>query len=267
MNEPKEQSVPSHIIRGTPVNNVVACQFESLFLQESSGPKMAECAMLRPILPMSTFRYKAGISEMMNGDRHAARELVSACLSGSEEAWTEFYRQHHGLVQTVVKRHTPSYSPAAREDLTQEVYESLVTGLETFDGHRSSLKTFVSMVASRTCIDWLRGRSRMRRKGINEPVDHHGGADPKAVVLQSNFDPPDELLTQAEYRSKIKSALNRLADACRELLRLRFYADLTYAEIAAEVGKKENTVTVAIRRCLAQLRAACDDLDNEGLKT
>lgn len=213
-----------------------------------------------------TFQYGAGMSRMGIREANTDSELVNSCLSGVEQAWTQFYRQHHALIEAVVKRHTPSSSPDVREDLSQEVYQSLVTALETYDTRLSSLRTFISMVAARTCIDWMRGQSRMSRKGINEPVDHHDDPEQGAVVLQSRCDPPDEQFAKAEHSNMIRSALNRLTETCRELLKLRYYFDLTYAEIAAKLSKQENTVNVQILRCQARLKAAYDDLENEGLR-
>jgi RNA polymerase sigma factor (sigma-70 family) len=202
------------------------------------------------------FQHEVNILLMGTPDSHSDRDLVNRCLSRSQEAWTEFYQQHHALIHSVVKRHSLWSSRDVREDLAQEVYQSLVVALEKYDGRLSSLRTFVSMVAARTCIDWLRARSRMSRKGINEPVDHHGDSEQEGVVLQSNLDPPDEQVAKAEYRFMIRSALGRLAETCRELLKLRFFSDLTHEEIAAKLGKKANSVNVQVLRCIAHLRAA-----------
>ncbi|MGO9571752.1 MAG: RNA polymerase sigma factor [Desulfomonilaceae bacterium] len=223
--------------------------------------------MLRGLFLARTIYDEVSVLDMGTRDLSSDGVLVKQCVSGSERAWTQFYRQHHGLIEAVVKRHTPSSSPDVREDLAQEVYQSLVTALETYDTRLSSLRTFVSMVAARTCIDWLRGQSRMSRKGINEPVDHHGDPEQGAVVLQSGCDPPDEQVAKAEHSNMIRSALNRLTETCRELLKLRYYFDLTYPEIAARLGKQENTVNVQILRCQARLKTAYDDLENEGLRT
>ena len=192
-------------------------------------------------------------------DHHQRRpdedtQLVRDCVSGSQQAWTELYSHHHPLIEAIVRKHVPFRSTETYQDLVQMVYVRLVDSLETYDSHLSSLRTFVSLVAKRTCIDWLRGQSRMSRTGWNEPVDHHDCDEEGAVVVRSNLDLPDEQIAKAQNSHLVRMALSRLADACRELLRLRFYLDLTYGQIGERLGRNENTVNVQILRCLAQLK-------------
>lgn len=239
-------------------------QFKSPFFRDRSRPTMAECAMLQPVVPMRTFQNEAGIPEMGIGDRHADRELIDRCLSGSEQAWTDFYNRYHPLIEAVVKKQARSSTRDVREDLVQEVYKSLVEALARYDGHSSSLRTFVSTVAQRTCIDCWRGGSRKSRTGKNEPVEHHDNANPDHVVLESQGDPPDEQVAQAEYVNLLRIALSRLSEKCRELLNLRFFAALTHKAIADKLGEKENTVNVQMIRCIAHLRSAFALLEGTG---
>ena len=104
----------------------------------------------------------------------------------------------------------------------------------------------------------------MSRKGINEPIDHHGDTDQDAVVLESNIDPPDEQVAKAEFGHLVRTALSRLSEACQELLKLRFFSDLTHEEIAARLGKKANSVNQQVLRCVAHLRAAYEELEGKG---
>lgn len=193
---------------------------------------------------------------MPNANHCHDRELVKICLSGSDAAWTEFHRQYHLLIEAVVRRHSRSATDDGREDMIQEVYKSLVEALAQYDGHSSSLRTFVSMVATRTCIDCWRGCSTMSRTGTNEPVEHHDYTDPNHVILECKNDPPDEQVAEAESRQLVKDALRRLSASCQELLKLRFFLDLTYEEVANRLGKKVNSVNVQVLRCIAHLRAA-----------
>lgn len=193
---------------------------------------------------------------MWNGDRCDDRELVKSCLSGSEGAWTEFHSKYHLLIEAVVKRHSRSSTDDGRDDLIQEVYKSLVEGLSEYDGHSSSLRTFVSMVAGRTCIDYWRGCSTMSRTGTKEPVEHHDSTDPVHVVLRCGDDPPDEQVANAESGQRVRTALRLLSESCQELLKLRFFSDFTYEEVADTLGKKVNSVNVQVLRCIAHLRAA-----------
>ena len=57
--------------------------------------------------------------------------------------------------------------------------------------------------------------------------------------------------------------LGRLPDAMREVLVLRFYAGLSHAEVATQIGRKESHVRVIQFRALRHLR---DVLEQSGVQ-
>ena len=65
----------------------------------------------------------------------------------------------------------------------------------------------------------------------------------------------DEFETHAVARLDLQDALATLEPRERELLSLRFGADLTAKQIGGLVGLKTNAVEVALHRALARLRA------------
>ena len=193
-------------------------------------------------------------------------QLVNACLSGSDEAWNEFYQRYDGLIRVVVRRQgigSGSTSDSG-EDMVQMVYLKLVKSMRTYDPAQLSLKAFVAMVAKRASIDYLRQSGSQSRSAPTSPVDHHGDGDEGTVNPESSLDPPDEQVETAQQVSILARALGQLKSACRELIRLRFYLDMPYGKIAALFGRKEHTVNVQTIRCLAELKAHYDQIVREG---
>lgn len=224
-------------------------------------PQMRDYGMVNGYSPDGKFQYRVAIPEMGSEIRQADGELVKGCLSGLRHAWTEFYRRYHSLIEAVVRRQAQYSTKEEREDLVQEVYESLVGALEGYDERSSSLGTFVSIVAKRTCIDCWRSRSSMSRTGMTVPVEHHDNSDGEHVPLKSNCEPPDEQVAKYEVGAMMKTALSRLSETCQKLLKLRFFNEFTYEEIGEKVGKKANTMNVRVLRCIARLRAAYEELE------
>ena len=189
--------------------------------------------------------------------------LVQECLSGSERAWTDFYRRFEPLVRKHVKRQF-WLDRHGIEDLTQTVFVSLMSDLKTWD-RAHSLAGFVGMIAKRECIDEYRRHKAAKRDGSTDPVDHHdGGADGCKVPI-SDCENQEEQLSQAERKYLMRLAFQDLQERCRDLLELRFYETLPYKEIAEKLGGSENTLTVQARRCLEELRAIIDDLMRKGV--
>ena len=67
----------------------------------------------------------------------------------------------------------------------------------------------------------------------------------------------DDVLIQLE-RSHVVAALRKLPDRQREAIVLRYYADLSQAEIAAAMGISRGAVKAHTARGMAALRAAME---------
>jgi RNA polymerase sigma factor (sigma-70 family) len=53
----------------------------------------------------------------------------------------------------------------------------------------------------------------------------------------------------------LRAALDQVGVACREIIELRYYGDLSYAEIASELQLNAKTVSSRLSKCLDQLGA------------
>lgn len=124
---------------------------------------------------------------------------------------------------------------AAAEDITSEVFERALRYRRSYNARRG------------TPISWLIG---IARRAI---ADH--AATPRAA----SYEPPDSaapgtLEDDTLDRLEVRAAVATLSERDRELVALRYGADLTAAQIGRVVGMGTNTVEVALHRALGQLR-------------
>jgi RNA polymerase sigma factor (sigma-70 family) len=136
----------------------------------------------------------------------------------------------------------------------------LIDAFEHFDPTRGALRTLVAAVARNSSIAWLRYNTTKSRTGVEVPVDHHGSGDENAVAVTSQMESQEEKLLKAEMQVAIKL----LKEPCPELLKMCYYDELRHKEIAEMLGKKENTVTQEILRCIDELTAMVVELETEG---
>src|SRR6185503_14406989 len=66
---------------------------------------------------------------------------------------------------------------------------------------------------------------------------------------------PDQLLVNAENVAMVGRALDHLALPCQEVIQLRYFADLSYEEIGAELELNPKTVSSRLSKCLDKLEA------------
>ena len=189
---------------------------------------------------------------MATRSRNDDKSLVKACISGSEEAWAEFYNSYIGLVRSVVKRKIGA-SHSDIEDLTQNVFTGLISSLKSYDS-TYSLPRFICIITERTCIQEYRKSASAKRSAGTEPIDLHDGGDEGVRRVAWAGSSQEDQLEQSQLILLLRNGLRSLGEKCRKLLKFRYYEERPFKEIARIVGATENTVTVQSKRCLDQLR-------------
>ncbi len=111
-----------------------------------------------------------------------------------------------------------------------------IDALRTPEGLRSWLLTTATRLA-------LRRRRRFQ---------------PQLVSLEAASDVPTDDRSPID-RLELREAINRLPPRMRAVIALHYVADLPTAQIAAVVGRSENTVKTQLRQARARLRVALAD--------
>lgn len=152
-------------------------------------------------------------------------------------AFTILYRRY----VTPVYRYLYKWvgNPVEAEDLTSQVFIEMLEGLVHYreQGHFAA---WLFTIARRKAI------AAYRRQHLNLPLD-------KAEEIPGSEEDPLERVVQGEQRERMAALFAGLDEDQRELLRLRFTAELGYAEIGALLGREEAAVKMAIYRLLHQM--------------
>jgi RNA polymerase sigma factor (sigma-70 family) len=173
----------------------------------------------------------------------ADAELHRRLVYGDESALSEAYEAYGGLVRRIAVRVTNS--PAAAEDVAQEVFAQLWSRPYAFDARRGSLRTWLSVLAHRRAVDWVRSEARHRKAS---------GADDSALHAIPDSGPgPDEAVVDRERSLLLHSALADLPQPQREVVHLAYFAGRTYRQAAVELGIPEGTAKTRLRSALRKL--------------
>ena len=71
---------------------------------------------------------------------------------------------------------------------------------------------------------------------------------------------PDALLQIAETSRLVRESLDRLGEPCREIIELRYFGELSYDEISAELRLNPKTVSSRLSKCLDSLLAIAKEI-------
>ncbi len=126
------------------------------------------------------------------------------------------------------------------EDLTSQVFLKALAKIDTFDETRGSFRAWITGIAKHALIDHY--RSTRATIDIEDVWDLKSDAD---VVRDAET---------VERVEKLRPYLQALPKEQRELLLLRLWDGLSYAEISAIVGKSEDACKMAFSRVVARLR-------------
>jgi RNA polymerase sigma-70 factor (ECF subfamily) len=181
-------------------------------------------------------------------------ELIVRCRQGETKAWDALFDQHYSAAARFVGQLAADISREDIEEICQEVFLTVVKSLGTFRGS-SRFQTWLFRIAANKARDY-RERQWAAKRGGGQTLLSLQAEDPQSgLVLDppSREPGPDMALVNAERQLLLHQALDRLDVACQEMIQLRYFGDLSYDEIAAELKLNPKTVSSRLSRCLDRL--------------
>ncbi|HUL72778.1 MAG TPA: sigma-70 family RNA polymerase sigma factor [Vicinamibacterales bacterium] len=161
-------------------------------------------------------------------------DLALTFQAGDRAAFDTLFERYREPIWAFFRRRTAD--PADAEELAQETFLALLQASRRYEP-RASFRSYLFGIAFNVLSVW-------RRKARRAPADA-GGAAVDAVPAAS-ADPAATIW--------IRGALDALDPADRDILMLREYDALSYAEIAALVHVPVNTVRSRLFRARLALR-------------
>ena len=173
----------------------------------------------------------------------AIETLIQRCLSGDQRAWDEIVRTYWRKVFNVAYKFVGKHDEA--EDLTQDIFLKIFKSLDTFD-RRANFQTWLISVSRNLCIDHYRS-VRKERETIDRDVDAN-------ELTPASADPgPVAALEQRDRVTLLRQAMAALPETLRTAVLMRDIQELSYQEIADQLGLPEGTVKSRINRGRTEL--------------
>lgn len=165
-------------------------------------------------------------------------ELVTLFCSGDHSAFAELYRRHrHGLFGYALSL---CGDEATAADATQETWLLAIKDAGRLKGV-NNVRAYLFVSLRNSVLD------RFRREKRERNALAHG--KPATMLVK-----PRDTMTTAEEADRLDQALRRLPDEQREVVLLKIYGELTFAEVAEVLGENPRTVESRHRLALDKLR-------------
>jgi len=134
--------------------------------------------------------------------------------------------------------HSRVNNPIEAEDLTAQTFLAALEALPRYH-HRGHFSAWLFTIARSKAMDFFRQRESL-------PLEDAHAAGNLDLLAQAARDEEIRLLAELVRALDVEE---------QELIRLRYVADLPFAEMAALLNKKEDTVKKSFYRLLARLQS------------
>ncbi len=170
--------------------------------------------------------------------------LIDAIAAGDKQALQLLYGRHHVKVYRFALRFVRDESAA--EDMVSEVFMDVWRQADRFE-RRSQVATWLLAIARNKALSTLRRRS-------NEQLDEE-----VAEFIEDPSDNPEVTMQKQERASILRSCLEQLSAAHREIIDLVYYHEKTIEEVAEIIAVPVNTVKTRMfyaRKRIGEMMAA-----------
>ncbi len=154
--------------------------------------------------------------------------VVSRAVKGNGEAFAQLYEEHFDKIYRYI--HLRLGNQAEAEDLTQEVFVKALEAIGSYKWRNLPFASWLFRIAHNQVIDYFRKEGRVEKVAWDDNIAHVDEPNPAVVAEQ-------RLESEA-----LSDNVKKLPPAQREVISLRFGAELSIAEVAEALGKSPGTV-------------------------
>jgi RNA polymerase sigma-70 factor (ECF subfamily) len=170
------------------------------------------------------------------GGGDVSPEILEACRRGDREAFRALYEAHKDRVYSIAFHFFHADADAAAE-VTQQVFLKLMRDVTRFRGD-AAFSTWLYRLVVNACVD----RSRSRR--------HDAAAQNPAVLatLPATGVSHEDVFARRQVAASVQQAIASLPAKLRAAILLRYFEDLSYAEMASALNCSIGTVASRLNR-------------------
>jgi RNA polymerase sigma-70 factor (ECF subfamily) len=129
------------------------------------------------------------------------------------------------------------------EDIVGDIFLKVAENISAYNPNKASFGTWIFTIARNTLTDYL------RKKRFHLSIDD----EDSSISIPVEIDMDSEIILDGKLKS-MQKALHRLDEKSREMIALKYWADMNNREISKFTGINESTVSTICLRAVARLR-------------
>ena len=176
-------------------------------------------------------------------DQQLEAEIITRILNGDRQAYALLVDEYRSPVYNLAYRMTGNFEDA--NDLAQETFMRAYKNLWRFNPHKFFF-TWLYTIS----LNIIRNHLRKKRKVAAEYVPGNTQSSAQAEDKEN----PEQLFILNQQATALDACLQKLSVDLREAIVLRFYAELSFEEIATISGASVSAVKMRVYRALERLK-------------
>lgn len=156
------------------------------------------------------------------------------------KAFEELFREYFSPLCAFARKFV--YDTDTAKEIVHDVFLNLWEKKDQLDSEKS-IKSYLFTSVNNRCLNYIRD---------NKKFDH-SELSIEMLEKQGDIDSSDKMV-EAETEIRIKKALDKLPEKCREVFELSRFEELKYSEIADKLGIAIKTVEAQMSKALKILR-------------
>ena len=169
--------------------------------------------------------------------------LIDRAVDGDDKAFARLLQRYKRPVYHTILKMVRNIDDA--EDLTIESFAKAFKNLHKFKKD-FTFSTWLFRIATNNTIDFIR-KKKLNTLSIENTFTDDDGQSVSIDVEDENLDPQEETI-KAQKAELMQLFVDKLPSKYQKLVRLRYFHELSYEEIAVEIDAPLGTVKAQLHR-------------------
>ncbi|MGK7393021.1 MAG: RNA polymerase sigma factor [Candidatus Cyclobacteriaceae bacterium M3_2C_046] len=171
------------------------------------------------------------------------RLIDLATLQNDEQAYAELMKRYKKPVYHMILKMVRNVDDA--EDLTIEAFAKAFKNLKRFKKDYT-FSTWLFRIATNNSIDFIR-KKKLETMSLNTSYTDDNGEAVSIDVQDENLNPQEETI-KSQKIELIRLFVTKLPPKYQKLVKLRYFSELSYEEIAQELDAPLGTIKAQLHR-------------------
>ena len=171
------------------------------------------------------------------------RLIDLAITKNDQNAYSEIIKTYKNSIYFTILKMIKNRDDA--EDLTIEAFSKAFKNLHKFK-KEFTFSTWLFRIATNNTIDFIR-KKKLATTSIHTSLKDEAGQNIELDIKDSNLN-PNEITVKNEKKIIVRQLVNKLPEKYQNLVKLRYFEELSYKEIAHKTNSPLGTIKAQLFR-------------------